>query len=324
MSDGLKISEHIYSHTLFGDKCEFSGLGALTEFFSSVPQAVQERWPFDLSDKGYRTFYEQALIVSEQLGFVSRLHLRARITRGEETYAVSRKICFEDDKMVFVHDSLRREKGAAGANFAHLLMARTRDFLQAYDQTRKICYKNEHSEIFVQARSAPKGKIPVYGGYIWANQGFDFRDKSDLPRFRDRFRSFLSAHGVKITDKDLKRFTRPCHFAAFGCGIQVADDNGHGVHLGKAFMLEQTWFGRWSTENPRAEEKRYAEAYNREGIPHASRRRQAVAVLNENYKNILRKFYKQYAPKRRILPRIKVYQRLAQRQWHHLVGGGRN
>ena len=116
--------------------------------FSSVPQAVQERWPFDLSDKGYRTFYEQALIVSEQLGFVSRLHLRARITKGEETYAVSRKICFEDDKMVFVHDSLRREKGAAGANFAHLLMARTRDFLQAYDQTRKICYKNEHSEIF--------------------------------------------------------------------------------------------------------------------------------------------------------------------------------
>ena len=59
MSDGLKISEHI-------------------------------------SDKGYRTFYEQALIVSEQLGFVSRLHLRARITKGEETYAVSRKICFED------------------------------------------------------------------------------------------------------------------------------------------------------------------------------------------------------------------------------------
>lgn len=164
MSDGLKISEHIYSHTLFGDKCEFSGFGTLTEFFSSVPQAVQERWPFDLSDKGYRTFYEQALVVSEQLGFVSRLHLRARITKGEETYAVSRKICFEDDKMVFVHDSLRREKGAAGANFAHLLMARTRDFLQAYDQTRKICYKNEHSEIFVQARSAPKGKIPVYGG----------------------------------------------------------------------------------------------------------------------------------------------------------------
>lgn len=137
MSDGLKISEHIYSHTLFGDKCEFSGFGTLTEFFSSVPQAVQERWPFDLSDKGYRTFYEQALVVSEQLGFVSRLHLRARITKGEETYAVSRKICFEDDKMVFVHDSLRREKGAAGANFAHLLMARTRDFLQAYDQTRK-------------------------------------------------------------------------------------------------------------------------------------------------------------------------------------------
>ena len=113
MSDGLKISEHIYSHTLFGDKCEFSGFGTLTEFFSSVPQAAQKRWLCDFSDKGYRTFYEQALVVSEQLGFVSRLHLRARITKGEETYAVSRKICFEDDKMFFVHDSLRREKGAA-------------------------------------------------------------------------------------------------------------------------------------------------------------------------------------------------------------------
>ncbi len=110
MSDGLKISEHIYSHTLFGDKCEFSGLGALTEFFSSVPQAVQERWPFDLSDKGYRTFYEQALIVSEQLGFVSRLHLRARITKGEETYAVSRKICFDIRKFLFRHVRRRKEK----------------------------------------------------------------------------------------------------------------------------------------------------------------------------------------------------------------------
>lgn len=324
MSDGLKISEHIYSNTLFGDKCEFSGLGALTEFFSSVPHAVQERWPFDLSDKGYRTFYEQALVVSEQLGFVSKLHLRARITKGEETYAVSRKIYFEDDKMVFFHDSLRREKGVAGTSFAHLLMTRTRDFLQTYDQTRKIRCKNEHSEIFVQARSAPKGKIPVYGGYIWANQGFDFYYENDLSYFRGKFKSFLFAHGVEITDKDLKRFTKPCHFAAFGCGIQVADDNGNGVHLGKAFMLKQTWFGHWSTENPRAEEKRYAEAYNREGIPHALRRRAAVAVLNENYKNILRKFYKQYAPKRCALPMIKVYRRLAQRQWHHFVGEGRS
>lgn len=324
MSDGLKISEQIYSHALFGDKCEFSRLGALTEFFSSVPQAVQERWPFDLSDKGYRTFYEQALVVPEQLGFVSKLYLRARITKGETTYAVSRQICFDEDKMIFMHDSLRRETGEHGANFAHLLMARTRDFLQAYDQTRKICNKNEHSEILVQAHSAPKGKIPVYGGYIWANQGFDFRDKSNLPHFRGQFKKFLLVHGVEITDKDLQKFTKPCHFAAFGCGIQVADDNGNGVHLGKAFMLEQTWFGRWSTENPRAEEKRYAEAYNREGIPHASRRRQAVAVLNENYKNILRKFYKQYTPKRRVLPKIKVYQRLVQSQWHRLVGGGRN
>ena len=199
MSDGLKISEHIYSHTLFGDKCEFSGFGTLTEFFSSVPQAVQERWPFDLSDKGYRTFYEQALVVSEQLGFVSRLHLRARITKGEETYAVSRKICFEDDKMVFVHDSLRREKGAAGANFAHLLMARTRDFLQAYDQTRKICYKNEHSEIFVQARSAPKGKITaVISGPI---RGLIFATKAIFPVFATGSKVFFPLMVWKLPTK---------------------------------------------------------------------------------------------------------------------------
>lgn len=183
MSDGLKISEHIYSHTLFGDKCEFSGLGALTEFFSSVPQAVQERWPFDLSDKGYRTFYEQALIVSEQLGFVSRLHLRARITRGEETYAVSRKICFEDDKMVFVHDSLRREKGAAGANFAHLLMARTRDFLQAYDQTRKICYKTNIRKFLFRHVRRRKEKFRFTAVISGPIRGSIFATKAIFPVF---------------------------------------------------------------------------------------------------------------------------------------------
>lgn len=183
MSDGLKISEHIYSHTLFGDKCEFSGLGALTEFFSSVPQAVQERWPFDLSDKGYRTFYKQALIVSEQLGFVSRLHLRARITKGEETYAVSRKICFEDDKMVFVHDSLRREKGAAGANFAHLLMARTRDFLQAYDQTRKICYKTNIRKFLFRHVRRRKEKFRFTAVISGPIRGSIFATKAIFPVF---------------------------------------------------------------------------------------------------------------------------------------------
>lgn len=183
MSDGLKISEHIYSHTLFGDKCEFSGFGTLTEFFSSVPQAVQERWPFDLSDKGYRTFYEQALVVSEQLGFVSRLHLRARITKGEETYAVSRKICFEDDKMVFVHDSLRREKGAAGANFAHLLMARTRDFCRPTTKSAKFATKTNIRKFLFRHVRRRKEKFRFTAVISGPIRGSIFATKAIFPVF---------------------------------------------------------------------------------------------------------------------------------------------
>ena len=324
MGENLTISEHIYNNTLFGDKCEFSGFGALTEFFSAVPEDVQKQWPFDFSDKGYRTSYEQALIVSEQMGFVRRLHLRAQIANAEESFFVSRKIWFDDGRLIFVHDSLCREKGAGGTNFAGLLMTRTQDFLRSYDKTRKIRYKNEHSEILVQARSIPKGKMPVFGGYIWANQGFDFQNKSDLPRFRSIFKQFLAGYGVSMDAGDLKKFTKPCHFAAFGCGIGARDGEGRPVHLGKAFLLEQTWFGRWSTDKPDAEEKRYARLYNRPDILPSSRRRTAIAALGESYRKLLHKYYKRYAPKRRSVSKMEVYRRFAQRQWNHLINGGRN
>ena len=324
MGNESKICEHIYNHTLFGDKCEFSGIRTLAEFFSSVPQDVQKLWPFDFSEEGYRTNYERAVVVPEQLGFVNKLHLKAQISNDKDSYAVCRQIYFEDNKLVFVHDSLLREKGEGGVNFANLLMSKTWRFLQAYDQTRQINYKNEYSEIFVQARSVPDGKIPIYGGYIWANQGFDFRDKSNLPRFRDRFRDFLATYGVNIEQEDLRKFTKPCHFAAFGCGVQAEDKDGNGIHLGKAFMLEQTWFGHWSTAKPDAEEKLYAKAYNRTDILPSSRRRRAVAMLNEKYRNILRKYYKRYASKGRSVSKIKAYQRLASRRWNKIIGGGRS
>lgn len=123
---------------------------------------------------------------------------------------------------------------------------------------------------------------------------------------------------------DLKKFTKPCHFAAFGCGIGARDGEGRPVHLGKAFLLEQTWFGRWSTDKPDAEEKRYARLYNRPDILPSSRRRTAIAALGESYRKLLHKYYKRYAPKRRSVSKMEVYRRFAQRQWNHLINGGRN
>lgn len=295
MSDEFKIGRHIYNNTLFGDRCKFSTLTDLNEFFAPVPEDVQKLWMLDMSEEGYETRYEKAVIVSEQLGVSKALYVCCEIFDTQNSYKISRKISFDDDKLIFVHEAALQQKGCSGANFSHQIMSKTQKFLSEYDKTRRINYITENSEVYVQAHSNPKGEVPTFGGYVWANQGFDFASKQELTAIRESFKIFLSTYQVELEEKDLKKFTKPCHFAAFGCGITAQDNNGNNVHLGKAFMLRQKWFGKWTTANPKAEEKRYAQAYNTPGILSTSRRSHAVEALGKNYRMLLNKYYSRYA-----------------------------
>ena len=320
MSEGLQIGEHIYNNIPCGSRKDFSSFKDLEELFSSIPAEVQKLWPLDLSDMGYKTRYEQAQISSEQMGFVQNILLKAQVFNAEENYILKLKLSFEDDKLKLTHESMLQKKGLSGNNFANTIMKQSQKFLTAYDKTRTGLKKDDVSEIVLQARSAAKARPALRGGYVWANQGFDFATKTEQLSMRRAFKKFLSAYGVNMSDKDLNRFTKPCHFAAFGCGVPAEDAAGHKLHLGKAFMLEQSWQAKWTTAQPQAEEKRYALAYNQKGILPTSRRRKAIAKLSKTYHAILRKYYEHYARKRSQVSTLGAYKRLMMQKFKQLVG----
>lgn len=319
MSEELKISEHIYNNAPCGKQSNFADFQSLEEVFSSIPQDVQKLWPLDLSDKGYKTRYEQAQIGSEQLGFVQNVLLKAKVFNDQESYLLKFKLSFLDDKLVFDYDSILQKKGS-GNNFANAIMHRSQEFLTGYDNTRSQLSKGDFSEINFQASSTTQSVPILSGGYVWANQGFDFKSKSDLLEMRKSFKAFTHQYGVEISDKDICRFNKPCHFAAFGCGVQGQDSQGRKVHLGKAFMLKKSWMASWKTSQPQAEEKRYAAAYNQRGIVSSSRRRKAVLKLSKAYQSLLRKYYEHYAPKQTKISKFEAYKRLAVKRFKQLIG----
>lgn len=310
MSDSQKISEHIYSHTLFGDNCRFSSFNALNEFFESVPEDVQNKWPYNFEENGYKSNYEVAEIVSEQLGFDSSLEIIANVADDSDGFILNSNLKFEDDKLIVNLKSMYQNIGDKGKNFSSLALGKHLEFVTAYDQSRKKLKPSEHSEIIIFADSSQSNKdIKTVGGYVWANRGFDFQSKSELAFARSSFLVFAKNQGVEIDENDLKLFTKPCHFAAFGCGVGVKAENGQMLHLGKAFMLQHSWHGKWRTDKPQAEEKRYAEAYIHCPEPQ-KRRRQAVAQLNSRYQSMLKKYYRKYQGQQKSHS-ISAYTRLA-------------
>lgn len=294
MTDSQKINEHIYNNTLFGNNCRFSSFIALDEFFETVPKNVQKMWPYNIEENGYKSNYEVAEIVSEQLGFDSSLEIIVNVANDSEGFIINDNLKFEDDKLIVNLKSMYRHKGDRGQNFSSLVLGKHQEFISAYDQNRKNLKPSERSEIIIYADSDRSNKdIKTVGGYVWANRGFDFQDKREQAFTRNSFQAFAKTHGVEIEKNDLKLFTKPCHFAAFGCGVGVKAENGQMLHLGKAFMLQHSWRGKWRTDKPQAEEKRYAQAYACCLEPQ-KRRRQAVAQLSPRYQNLLKKYYRKY------------------------------
>lgn len=317
MTDGLKINEHIYNHTLFGDNCRFSSFQAIEEFFAEVPTDVQSKWAYDFADEGYKTTYESADIISEQCGFAQSLNLVANISNSSDNFIISSNIKFDDEQMIITLNSLFQNQGSSGNGFSSRFIQKHQDFLMAYDQAHKIKKPHEYSKLLIDAdSSASKQGITTIGGYVWANHGFDFQNDSELKNTRKKFKKFAEQQGVEIADKHLQSFTKPCHFAAFGCGVSV-EKRGQTLHLGKAFMLEHSWLGKWSPHNDVAEEKCYAKAYA--SCPAQSqKRRQAVAALSSKYKILLKKYYKLYGGKPKSQS-LKVYARVARIKFSRLM-----
>ena len=138
----------------------------------------------------------------------------------------------------------------------------------------------------------------------------NFFSPIELQNCRLAFEKFaVEKADIRFTRRDLKAFTKPCHFAVFDNGVRFLTGGGKEVSLGKAFMLNYSWHARWQTNNPDAEEKQFAGIFNASNIPLAQRGHLAAKALNRRYRLTVKKHYlKAVAAQKR--QRLHYYQRL--------------
>lgn len=293
----MKISEDIYNHlSLNAKRNGYSSLADLESFFENFSQSSLKYWPLKSSNKFQNTF-KIARINPDPFGFLQTLTIAADINIGENKFQILENFSLGENLKIEIL-SIYQTAGPKGNNFAFNFIERHRKFLKAFDELRQNDPHHEKSEIVLYAHS---GKIDSYktsGGYIWAIQGFDFANINELKQARQAFKKFAMQQGVSIAQRDLTLFCKPCHFAAFQCGVKV-----NGKPLGKAFLLQYSWYGKMSIpeNNSDNEEYRYAMAYNHPYI-NENHTQKAAEELNRPYLKMMHRYYKKYAqpPKKKI------------------------
>ena len=287
----------------------------INDFFENLPPEVRRLWPFDLTDEGYETAYISANY-TEQHSFRSlkekqTLELSGIFRNERELYVFDGCYTLEDEQLRFELRSLYKEKGLPQRRFAYLLMERQQRFLTAYDNSRPFDFYDKPSEIRLIAASGKDANgLPINGGQVWATLGMNFFSLNELQNCRLAFEKFaVEKVNVRFSRRDLNAFTKPCHFAVFDNGVRLSAGDGKEISLGKAFMLHYSWHARWQTNNPDAEEKRFAGIFNASDIPPAQRRHLAAKALNRRYRlTVERHYLKAVAAQKR--HSLHCYQRL--------------
>lgn len=303
------ISDYIFDTPIIPKARLFSSEAEIDTFFSVLPSKAINSWPLDLSDKKLHTKYLSARVVNSNWKIDPYFIVQAEISDDYNKAIVEEQISFgPDDNLIVKINSLYSpvsDNNHAKMTIAHTLSEKNFDFILNYDKAIKPA---QPSYIKIHASSElTKQNIRTNGGYVWANNGFDFADKNDLKSMRKIFKSFLSKHGVSISDKQLQLFTKPCHFAAYGCGI-LAEVNNKKCYLGKAFLLQTSWMGILKSSAKNSIERKYSQAYYGEKI-HALRRKKAIQKLSKKYREFLKHSYKK-ALLTKVSQRFKAYKRL--------------
>ncbi|MGN0913685.1 MAG: hypothetical protein ACI4OW_02185 [Alphaproteobacteria bacterium] len=284
----------------------------INEFFEEMFPAAREKWPFNFEKEGYTVKYDKAEFLYTQCGLVKNLDLTINVGNEKEGFVISTLMTLDDEVLNIKIDSLCRTRGTKNSNFGNMVISKMKQFIDAQDKSRGKIF--EASRILLDAASGlDKNNINVYGGYIWAYNGLDFANEQELSSTRQRFREFAKKSGVEFSTKDLSLFRKPCHFAAFDCGIKISLPSGKNAALGKAFLLSHSWLGKLVASPKKSEcpeEQRYAEAFNNPDFSVPKRRRMALEVLSSSYRNMLKKFRRKYSEIKKI-SKTETYLKIA-------------
>lgn len=284
----ISISSYIFEHPILNSSYCFSSADEIDAFFSAVPQKAIDAWPFDFSRYNFNTRYLGVKVYPETWKEEAHCIIQAEVFDQKRSAVIEQDFHFGfDNNLIIDICSVRSSFSEAypqKMKIARRLSENNFQFLLAYDK-KKSPQKPSIMRVYASS-GITKQNIQTCGGYVWANNGFDFADQDELKATRLSFKRFLFRRGIDISDKKLKLFTKPCHFSAYGCGI-LFSFNKHLYRAGKAFMLQHSWRGIQKTSSKNSRERRFANAYYKESIP-ALRRLKALRQLEKKYLSLLR------------------------------------
>ncbi len=281
-------------------------------------------WPYDFSRQGIKTDISHLKLVPGRFVFFK---MKTQDASGQAlTKEIGRFFRLGDSCGANIYaSSVRRNPDYTGpVRVAPLLQKAQKDFLKR----EKEHHGRDHRVTMEASSLKHKGMV---GGYVWAMNGVDFsheyKEKA-LPALRRKFQEFLKTQGITLSDKDMKAFQKPCHFAAFDAGgaqtckgrpsplqpsqaksgyldpqtrtvpIEEAErlsgktEREHGP-AGKRFLLNHSWNGE-VRHTPQAEHVRYAEVYHgNRSRGAATARKMAEAELSPAYRAVLDKARRQ-------------------------------
>ena len=205
----------------------------LNENFAGLSSRAAEFWPFDFAAQGYQTTYDEiqpAASPDPLRDPRGGICVTAHIFNEHEQLLLQQSVYMEDDCLTVNIDNLYRISGRGEQPFAPQLVHKLNQFIGAQDRQRRDA-ASQPSQITLEAVSNSYRLRQLQGGFIWAVQGFDFASAQDLQQVRRNFQAYAQRQGVSIKDKDLQYFCKPCHFAAFHCGIWCPDRWGGHLSL---------------------------------------------------------------------------------------------
>ena len=265
----------------------------IDDFFSHLSEEAKQKWPFDFSNEGYQTTYQQAVFVPPKDSLRDPgdgIKISAIISNDYESFFMENGFYFYDDQLTIDLRHLYRVGFGRPSNFALTAVNKVKDFMEAYDLNRPYGRVDPSKLEIYAVSNNDKSNIAALGGYVWANMGFKFKDEETCRNLQQRFKAFAQHHNIDISLQDLKYFTQPCHFSAFDCGIKIADKFGNHSSLGKVFMLFESWKGVIYSGDNKSEAFLYSQKYN-----NPETKLQAINVLNPAYRSIMNKYTRRYS-----------------------------
>ena len=304
----ISISNFIFQKPILRPNHQFSPPNVIDGFFNEIPDKLAELWPLNLENEGFSVNYISVKIDDTSWKEDEHLLVQAEISNGQRKAIIEQEFQYgANDNMIINMKSLYcAENGGfpKGMGIARVITEKNFKFLQQFDKTFKPFTPSAIKTYASSERT--RQKIDTYGGYIWAINGFEFEDKNELIGARFAFKKFLANRGIQISDKELNLFTKPCHFAAYGCG-KMTDFKGKKYPLGKAFLCQHSWYGIQKTTAKNNVERKYANAYYNERAPEL-RRKNALKKLGKKYQTFIRNSYKKTLLQK-IADRFKLLQR---------------